>query len=80
MLFMDGTRQIGVEALPAVTDTSWGIGGIGDFNGDGQPDVVWRHSFTGNNALWYMNRTQVIGRAALPAVADTSWVIEGVAQ
>src|SRR5205085_6012637 len=29
----------------------------GDFDGDGKPDIVWRNSMTGANAIWLMNGT-----------------------
>ena len=28
-------------------DNNWGIQGIGDFNGDGKADIVWRQADTG---------------------------------
>ncbi len=28
---------------------------VPDFNADGKPDLVWRNTATGQNAVWYMN-------------------------
>ena len=29
--------------LPTIADTNWEIKALGDFNGDGRTDVVWRN-------------------------------------
>jgi len=30
---------------------------VGDFNGDGRADILWRNSSTGENYVWLMNGT-----------------------
>ena len=35
------------DYLPAIQDTAWEIAGLGDFNGDGKPDILWRYYGTG---------------------------------
>ena len=32
---------------PAFADMNWQMVGTGDFNGDGQPDILWRHATVG---------------------------------
>jgi hypothetical protein len=46
-----------------------------DFNGDGQPDIVWRDYQSGMNVVWYMNGSQYVSYAQLPAMpdGDLSW-------
>jgi hypothetical protein len=39
----------------ALADTRWRITGTNDFNADGQPAILWRHSTSGENVVWYMN-------------------------
>lgn len=53
-------------------------GGIADFSDDGYPDIVWRHTGTGENYLWFMNGSTRIGALAPRALADTNWRIIGV--
>ena len=48
-----------------------------DFNGDGQPDLLWRNYATGENEIWFMNGTTRVSTASLPSVVDLNWRIEG---
>lgn len=53
-----------------------------DFNRDGSPDLVFRNTSTGGNALWYISGVTQIGTTYLapPAdyVTDLNWQIRGV--
>ena len=58
-------------------DASWSVAGIGDFNGDGFADVLWRNS---NNSLslWQMAGSSVSSTGAITyqgnvATPDASW-------
>ena len=33
--------------MGAVPYAAWEIGGVGDFNGDAHPDILWRNKITG---------------------------------
>jgi hypothetical protein len=35
----------------------WRIGGAGDFDGDGKPDLIWYNPSTGQNLIWLMDGT-----------------------
>ena len=45
----------------------------GDFNGDGKPDLLWRHDISGQNVVWFMNGADLAsGTFTNPdALADT---------
>ena len=59
---------------------SGGGGGGGpnrsDFNGDGQADILWQNSLTGERVIWLMNGTTYAGQANLPTI-PTYWSIAG---
>jgi hypothetical protein len=76
--YMNGTTLTGGASLPSVSDLNWQIVGTGDFNGDGQVDILWRYNGSGGaNAVWYMNGTTLTGAASLPSVSDLNWQIVG---
>lgn len=66
--------------LTAVTDPLWKMTGTGDFDYDGQRDILWhnRSSTTGDIAIWLMNGTIIRDTAILPQkVTDLNWNIGG---
>jgi len=69
-------------SLPTVSDPRWTIQATGDIDGDGQTDVVWRHSATGQVTAWFLkvaNFDKPLDRAIyLPTVTDPNWVINGL--
>jgi M6 family metalloprotease-like protein len=74
--------QMGTEIVfSQVADLDWEIIAVGDFDGDGDPDLIWRNMGTGPNKglslIWYMNGTQFVSEAFFSWVADTDWRIVG---
>jgi FG-GAP-like repeat len=55
-------------------DASWSIAGVGDFNGDGRSDVLWRNS-TGALVEWLMNGNTILSSQAIGVSPDSSWNI-----
>ena len=80
--YMNGTTIAGQDLLYTVTDPNWRIEGVGDFNGDGKPDIVWRNygtaGWTGTNLVWYMNGAAIIGQDVLYTVTNPYWKLVGV--
>jgi hypothetical protein len=78
---LSGVTVVGQVALPGVSDSQWDMAGQrtlspatpGDFNGDGQADLVWRNAATGQNVVWYMDGASFASQATIPTVADTDW-------
>jgi ELWxxDGT repeat protein len=63
-------------------DASWSVAGIGDFNGDGNRDILWR-STSGQVSLWTMNGSAITGGGDLTSGGaavrpDASWSIAGI--
>jgi hypothetical protein len=81
--FMQGTtlRERAMLNPTGFADTHWKVVAIVDFDGDGYPDLLWRHDVLGTFGVWFMTGTELRARAMLnpTGIADTSWKIVGVA-
>lgn len=64
------------KEVPVSVD--WQVKGVGDFNGDGYSDILWRHD-GGQVVIWYMVHAQHV-RDAYPGGTDPNhvWEIQGV--
>ena len=38
----------------------WKIAGVGDFNGDGDSEIIWQHDSNNLASLWIMDETDVL--------------------
>ena len=54
--YMDGATRLGTALLNGgvAVGAVWTLGATADLNGDGHPDLLWRHS-DGRLAVWFMN-------------------------
>jgi len=59
----------------------WRIDGVGDFNRDGSPDLIWRFYGvdSGPIVVWYMNNNRQIAAEYVAAVNDNNWEIADAA-
>lgn len=64
---------------PQVDDTSWRIRGVGDFNGDAKPDLLWQNADAGLVSVWLMNGATLVDGVLLAAGtgANSGWQIVG---
>jgi hypothetical protein len=76
-----GSGVITYQGNTITPDASWKIVEVGDFDGDGKSDILWRND-NGAMAEWLMNGSQVTasvtpasqGNAVAP---DASWSVQG---
>lgn len=71
-----------IEPVPnGYVTAQWEVVGVGDMNGDGWLDLVWRHYGNGGLAAWLMRDTSVVQtvRLAPASATDTDWRIVGAA-
>ena len=69
----NGVAWFGATSSPmTLTVTSGGP----DFNGDGQNDILWENTATGDRAIWFMNGT-VVGTFSYLAGIPTAWQVVG---
>jgi hypothetical protein len=76
-LMTAGRTVSSVIDLPALTNLNYSIQATGDFNYDGNVDLLWRNQTTGQIAVWLMNGTGVGGVMDLPSLANTNYRIGG---
>ena len=79
---MNGTTRLDALAVtPArVPDTRWQIVGSGDFNRDGQSDLLWQHLTDGFLAVWLMDGTTRLDVQYLTPnrFSDPAWRVRAV--
>ena len=77
---MNGTTILGTEGyVRTVADLNWRVAALGDYNGDGKADILWRHAWTGQNYIYPMNGTTILGTEDYTRTAvDLNWQVAGV--
>jgi predicted nucleic acid-binding Zn ribbon protein len=76
---MNGAKVLDSSLTSTPTlDSSWAFNGVGDFNGDGKSDILWRKD-SGALAVWQMNGATVVSSSLTSTPADSSsWKVAGV--
>jgi hypothetical protein len=73
-LMNGGTTGAGSGSTFLQMNSSYRAAAVGDFDGDGKADIIWRHTSTGQNIMWLMDGTNTLaGSGEMPAVPDTAW-------
>ncbi len=67
-----------------ISDRSWQVEAVGDLDGDGDTDLVWRNRRTGALGAWLLDGTAQVRSVAIPAVSfprggPLDWEIRGLA-
>jgi subtilisin len=79
---MNGVNFIGSAWLNNgnPVNTAWSAVGVGDFNKDGNEDILW-HNVDGRITVWNMNGTNFVSATALNNgnPVNTAWSVAGVA-
>jgi hypothetical protein len=73
---MNGAARLSSGAVfSTVSDLNWSIAGVGDLDGDGDSDILWRNSVTGENTVWFMNGASISSGAPVNAMQGGDWSI-----
>ncbi len=87
--FMDGHRVknratiVGEDGNPTHIGAPWNIVAAGDFNLDGNADILWHNANTGESQLWFMdghrvkNRATIVGEDGNPTHIEPPWSVVG---
>jgi hypothetical protein len=58
--------------------TTMTLAGLGDLNGDGRADLVWRDTATGELRVWYMNAAGAIASSASYGIVPLQFELRGI--
>jgi 6-phosphogluconolactonase (cycloisomerase 2 family) len=77
--YMNGTvLSGGTFTTPAAEpDLGWSVVAVGDYNDDRRPDIVWRHSVSGEDRVWLMNGAVRTAEVPLTGVPEAAWRLVG---
>jgi hypothetical protein len=73
----DYIKNANLSTATLGANTPWRIVGTGDVNGDGNVDLIWQDSSTGNLAVWYLSGLVGIGSADVTFNSQT-WKVRSV--
>lgn len=81
---MDGTTATDGLTTGTIKDslsTNWRIKGVGDFDGDGKDDALWRNHATGTLAVWLLDgttHTDNLTTGVIKSGLSMDWRIKGL--
>src|SRR5881396_1090910 len=75
-IYLMNGLTIAARGLVNIVEPSsfWELKGIGDFDGDGKADILWRSTATGENYAYFMNGWAITSRGLLDPLADPYWM------
>lgn len=76
---MNGTEVLPAEGFIRTVGLDWEVAGIGDLDGDGEADILWRNQATGQNYVFFMAGTTIANEGFMLTVADPTWKVAAIA-
>ena len=76
--FMNDDGTVNNSAPLKSNYSTWGVAGVGDFNADQVPDILWRNKYK-RNEIWFMNDDGTFNSRARLKRRGSSWSVGGVA-
>jgi len=67
------------SAFYSLTKVDGQVAGVGDFNGDGYPDILLWNSSTQAGKILLMDGAQILGQIPVQPAASSDWSVAGVA-
>jgi YVTN family beta-propeller protein len=62
-----------------IPSADWTILGVGDFDGDGKADLLWRNTYTGDVNAWFMDGTALKPTSGnITAISPSLWQFLGI--
>ncbi len=72
---MNGATVLSVISIRPIADLNWSVASVGDYDGDGKSDILWRNSATGEDGIYFMNGGTVTAVTFIPSVAVGGWTV-----
>jgi hypothetical protein len=72
---MNGSQGVDAAVGLGNVPSNWVIAGVGDFNGDGYLDILWRDNNSGTVAIWFLNGSEQIQSTASLGAVPSTWKI-----
>ena len=66
--------QVASDTVLGTVTTNFVVQGVGDFNGDGKIDILWRDINSGALSIWFTNGTQVTSAASVGTLSS-NWSV-----
>ena len=68
------TGQVASSSALGTVPSNFVIQGVGDFNGDGYIDILWRETNSGALSVWFTNGAQVTSAASIGTLSS-NWIV-----
>ena len=76
-MLMNGPTISSAAQVYAEANLNWKIASVGDYNGDGKSDILYRNFATGQVYLLQMNGFSVTGAALVYSEGNLNWHVLG---
>ena len=76
--FMNDDGTVNNSAPLKSNYSTWGVAGVGDFNADQVPDILWRNKYK-RNEIWFMNDDGTFNSRTRLKRRGSNWSVGGVA-
>jgi len=71
---MDGVTPTGFVSVDTVSDLTWEIAGVSDFEGTGTAnDILWRNTVSGSTGVWLLDESSVAVGYVDVGTVGTAW-------
>jgi len=72
---MNGTAIASEGYVRTVADQGWHLVAVGDYNGDGRADLLWRHASSGDTYVYPMNGTTILAGEGYLRKVPSAWKV-----
>ena len=74
---MDGATITSSSRVSIVSDLNWTVVGDGDYNGDGNADMLWLHGTSGQIYYWQQDGHVTVDPSPVSTLTDLDWEVVG---